>query len=210
MTVDLPDSWISDTPTSERFPHYTRANADEVAPHPISPLGWDIGWDKGAAPGVADGYVRFGIVSTEEFRWPVPETFGCWGGYFYNQLSLGRLLGVRMPGASAQAIDRAYFGENPNVPPYSPDPRDENPEQTEKLVATMTAVMASDGYPPLEEFIVRARGLRAERPDLAALSDRELVDYARTFSRDHPLHLGRLRLRRDRGLYRSWSRSSRL
>lgn len=178
---DVPRRWITDTPTSERFPHYTRANADEVAPYPISPLGWDLAWNQGASPGVADGYVRFGIAARDEFRWPVPETFGNWGGYFYNQLSLGRLLGVRMPGASAQAIDRAYFGENPNVPPYAADSRDENEEQTAKLVATMTEVLASGGYQPLEEFVSQTRSLAGKRPDLHTLSDADLVAYVRTF-----------------------------
>ena len=40
------DGWITDTPTSERFPIYTRGNADEVGPHPYSPLGWSLTWEQ--------------------------------------------------------------------------------------------------------------------------------------------------------------------
>jgi hypothetical protein len=29
------DAWITDTPASERFPIYTRGNADEVGPEPF-------------------------------------------------------------------------------------------------------------------------------------------------------------------------------
>ena len=180
-SVKLPDRWITDTPTTARFPHVTRANADEVAPAPISPLGWRIGWTNDALPGVVDGYVRFGITAADEFTWPTPETFGTWGGYFYNQLSLGRLVGVRMPGASAQAIDRAYFGENPDVPPYVADPRDEDAEQTAKLVTVLEAVMGSATYPPYDEYIAFAQRLQRERPDLATMGDAELVSYALTF-----------------------------
>ena len=32
------DRWITDTPTSKRFPIYTWGNADEVGPEPFSPL----------------------------------------------------------------------------------------------------------------------------------------------------------------------------
>ena len=31
-------TWIADTEPSERFPIYTRANADEVGPEPFTPL----------------------------------------------------------------------------------------------------------------------------------------------------------------------------
>ena len=112
------DRWITDTEVSSRFPYYTRANADEVGPEPFSPLGWSLGWMKGCIPGVAEGFVRFGVVRHEEFALNPPEVFGNWGGYFYNQLSLPRTMGVRMPGASPDAIDNAYFGDHPGVPPY--------------------------------------------------------------------------------------------
>ena len=61
--------------------------------------------------------VAFGVVEPEEFAVDPPEVFGNWGGYFYNQLSLPRTMGVRMPGASPDAIDNAYFGDHPDVPP---------------------------------------------------------------------------------------------
>ena len=43
---------------------------------------------KGCIPGVANGFVAFGVVEPEEFAVDPPEVFGNWGGYFYNQLSL--------------------------------------------------------------------------------------------------------------------------
>ncbi len=111
-------TWLTDTPTAERFPLYTRGNADEVGPEPFPPLTWSLAWEKGACRGTADGWVHLGAFRPEEFRRPVPEVFGCWGGYFYNQVSVGRVFGVRTPGGSPDAIDEAYFGGNSDIPPY--------------------------------------------------------------------------------------------
>ena len=179
MTTTSLTSWISDTEISTRFPYYTRANADEVGPDPFSPLGWSLGWAKGCIPGVARGFIEFGVLAAEEFAVDPPEVFGNWGGYFYNQLSLPRLMGCRMPGASPEAIDQAYFGDHPGVPPYVPDPTDENAEQTAKLEATMGWAMSTDDYPLQDEMAAMARRAVVDRPDFTELSDAELVAYGR-------------------------------
>jgi len=177
-TRDL-DRWITDTEISTRFPYYTRANADEVGPEPFSPLGWSLGWVQGCIPGVAKGFVAFGVLEPDEFAVDPPEVFGNWGGYFYNQLSLPRVMGVRMPGASPEAIDLAYFGDHPGVPAYTPHPADENEAQSAKLVETMGWVMSTDGFPAQEEASRTAMRVVDERPDLASLSNTELVARAR-------------------------------
>ena len=169
------ESWISDTEISTRFPYYTRANADEVGPDPFSPLGWSLGWAKGCIPGVAKGFISFGVLTEDEFAVDPPEVFGNWGGYFYNQLSLPRLMGCRMPGASPEAIDQAYFGDHPGVPPYEPHPDDENAEQTAKLEQTMGWAMSTDSFDRQDEAAEMARREVANRPDLSSLSDAELV-----------------------------------
>ncbi|MDX2381328.1 MAG: PEP-utilizing enzyme [Acidimicrobiia bacterium] len=173
------NGWITDTEISPRFPYYTRANADEVGPEPFSPLGWSLGWMKGCIPGVAGGFVAFGVVTSDEFAVDPPEVFGNWGGYFYTQLSLPRVRGVRMPGASPAAIDQAYFGDHPGVPPYTPRPDDENEAQSEMLAATMAWVMSTEGFPEQERVAQVARDHVENRPNLSALSDAELVARAR-------------------------------
>ena len=55
------DRWITDWPTSTRFPHYTRANAGEVLADPVSPLGWTFGWDGGIVAGYKAGLIRCGM-----------------------------------------------------------------------------------------------------------------------------------------------------
>ena len=178
----LPDRWITDTRISKRFPYYTRANADEVGPLPFSPLGWTLVWEQGCLPGVAQGFVDFGVVSSDEYDLDPPQMFGNWGGYFYNPMSLSRLMGVRMPGATAEAIDQAYFGDHPGVPPYEPHPDDENEAATAKLGETMAWVMSTDSYPLQVEAADMARATVAARPDFDRLSDAQLVARARAMA----------------------------
>ncbi|MEL6890100.1 MAG: PEP-utilizing enzyme [Actinomycetota bacterium] len=180
--VDIGDCWINDTEISERFPYYTRANADEVGPEPFTPLGWSLGWMQGCIPGVAQGFIEFGVLEADEFAVDPPEVFGNWGGYFYNQLSLPRVMGVRMPGASPEAIDQAYFGDHPGVPPYEPNPADENEAQSAKLAETMGWVMSTDSFPVQEEASAMASAAVAARPDLSSVTNEELVARARAMA----------------------------
>lgn len=173
------DRWITDTQLSERFPYYTRANADEVGPDPFSPLGWSLGWIKGCIPGVAQGFVDFGVLEHSEFAVDPPEVFGSWGGYFYNQLSLPRLMGCRMPGATPAAIDQAYFGDHPGVPEYQPHPDDENETQSAKLANTMAWVMSATRFEQMEKCAELSRQVANDRPQLSSMSDADLVLRAR-------------------------------
>ncbi len=174
------DSWLTDTATTERFPLYTRGNADEVGPQPFPPLTWSLAWERGASPGTADAWVHLGAFRPEEFRQPVPEVFGCWGGYFYNQVSVGRVFGVRVPGGSPDAIDQAYFGGNPDVPPYAPDPRDEDPTLSEAVGARLGEILGAEATPSYaKDFFAEVRRWAAERPDLTSLSDADLVAHGR-------------------------------
>ncbi len=172
------DGWITDTRPRTRFHYFTRANADEVGPLPFTPLGWSLGWVKGTGPGAADGFVSFGVVGAEELA-PDHQVFGNWGAYFYNPMSVARLMGVRMPGVGVDAIDRAYFGDHPGVPPYEPDRRDEDPTCTEALGRTLEWVMTTDRCEAMDEVIELSRKIPALRPAFEGLSDGELVGYAR-------------------------------
>ena len=62
----MQERWITDWPVSERWPHYTRANAGEVLPEPASPLGQQFSWERGMIPGWRDSYVQSGNYSLTE------------------------------------------------------------------------------------------------------------------------------------------------
>lgn len=174
------DRWITDTPVSARFPVYTRGNADEVGPAPYSPLGWSLTWEQGIAPGTADGWCSLGGFSPEEFSWPVPETFGNWGGYLYNQASVGRVFGVRAPGASPDLVDEQFFGKNPSVPSYLPDARDESAERSKAIGTRFAEVLATTQQPGyLTDFVAQVQAWTEQRPDLQTLPDPDLIAYGR-------------------------------
>ena len=49
----MEDRWFCDLEPSERWPHYTRANAGEVLAPPASPLGQTFVWDNGTFLGLS-------------------------------------------------------------------------------------------------------------------------------------------------------------
>ena len=175
----LADRWIIDRVPTERFPDYTRANAGEVLADPVTPLGWTFCWESGVVLGCREGFAAFGVYDADEYGDP-PECFGLFGGYFYNSLTQGRLLGVRMPGASPEQIDKAYFDERPDVPPYVPEPWHESERHAQKLTETAEYVLSTDKHQPVLDQQETAKRIRDERPDLGTVSNEELVARARS------------------------------
>jgi len=51
---------LIDTVPSTRYPVYTRLNAGDVMPDPITPLGATLVWIPEVLPGWATGYMRVG------------------------------------------------------------------------------------------------------------------------------------------------------
>ena len=176
----LPDRWITDWTPSARWPHYTRSNAGEVLPTPASPLGQTFSWEGGICLGWADGYVRVGSYSVDEFDQVRPQTCGFFGGYFYINLSNVRMQGVRSPAVTVEQLDLAFFGNHPDVPKYTPHPADERPDLVPKILEHMGWVMTTTTWPEVNDEKAATIALRAARPDLTALTDGELVAYART------------------------------
>ncbi len=176
----MEDRWITDWPASERWPHYTRANAGEVLPTPASPLGQQFSWDNAIVKGWRDGYVRSGNYSLDEFDPDLPETVGFFGGYMYINLANVRMQGVRSPAVTIEQLDLAFFGGHPDVPQYVPHPLDERPDLMENIGAHLGWLMTTSEWPEIDQEKVETIALRAARPDLAALSDAELVAHARS------------------------------
>ena len=171
--------YLTDWPVSERFPHYTRANAGEVMGDPVSPLGWTYGWEGAMVLGMRDGWIRGGTHELEDFDPDHPETFGMFGGYFYLNLSSCRLQGVRNPGVTVEQLDMAFFGDHPDVPPYEPHPDDEKPHLVERIEANTAWMMSGPEWPELEEDKAAAAALRAGRGDLTASTDQQLLERVR-------------------------------
>ncbi len=178
----LGSRWIADRVPTDRFPNYTRGNAGEVLSDPVSPLGWTFAWESGIVLGCRDGFVQLGVFDTDEFSSEKPETFGLFGGYFYNSLTQARLFGVRS-GAGWQAVDNAYFDDPAAVPPYEAQDWHTSPRHTELLGKHMAWILSTPVVPEIERNKREAKALRDSRPDLSVLTDSQLLGRARSVQR---------------------------
>jgi phosphohistidine swiveling domain-containing protein len=174
------DRWITDSQRWDRLPYYTRANAGEVLPDPCSPLGWSLVFEQGLLKGWLRGFVEFGIYADGELPDDPPPVAGLFGGYFYLNLSHMRLMGLRM-GMTVEQFDAALLGSHPDAPPYEPHPDDVNPDCVQKSAATIGEILQRTEFAEIDDDSLRVRGLRRARPDLASLTDAELVAHARSF-----------------------------
>ncbi|MGY1616091.1 PEP-utilizing enzyme [Geodermatophilus sp. SYSU D00691] len=174
------ERWITDSERWDRLPYYTRANAGEVLPDPCSPLGWTLVFEQGLLKGWLKGFVDFGVYAEGELPEDPPPVAGLFGGYFYLNLSHMRLMGLRM-GQTVAEFDRALLGAHPDAPPYRPHPDDVNEGCSAKTAQTIGEVLGRTEFPEIDEDSRRVRALRRDRPDLAALTDAELVAHARSF-----------------------------
>jgi pyruvate,water dikinase len=175
--------WIGDSSLGDRFPAWTRGNAADVFPDPFSPLGKSLVLQASMSPGLRDAYTDLGALSYDEFENPeAPDLFKMFGGYVYNPLTLTRILGARMPGASPEMIDKAFFDERDEVPPYEEQPWHVSPEHEAKLGESMGWAMSAAELPELEADRVMVRSLREHRPDLSTLTDSALLARARSMA----------------------------
>ncbi len=173
--------WIEDAPYRPRVPFWTRANVGEVLPLPPSPVGWDFVWaHRGVIAGWRDCAIdRLGFEEHELDPDPdLTEVVANFGGYAYLCATFNRIWAERAPGMTYADMDLAYFGDHPDVPPYEPEEWHHNPHTTEVTGAWLGWVMGTMDQSELEAQRVEARTIRSERPDYAAMSDAELLDYA--------------------------------
>jgi pyruvate,water dikinase len=174
-------TWFGDSTLGERFPAWTRGNAADVFPEPFSPLGQSLVIRQGMCRGLRDAYIWLGALDYEEYEEPaLPDLFKMFGGYPYNPLTLTRVLGARMPGVTPELIDRAFFDERAEVPPYEEQPWHVSPKHEAKLGGSMGWAMSVESLPELDADRELAYSLRTGRPDLAALTDSALHARARS------------------------------
>ena len=171
----MEEKWLTDHPPSERWPHYTRANAGEVLPTPASPFGQSYGFDNCIMKGWQLGSTKTGFYELDEYRDSPPEMCGFFGGYFYINLSCIRMQAVRNPAITVEQLDLAIFGDQPDSPKYEPHPEDEKPHLQDLADAHMQFVLTASEWPELSEERKLADKERKERPNLGSLSDEELV-----------------------------------
>jgi len=172
--------WCIDTELNTRFPVYTRFNANDVLPDPITPLGASMAWIPHMLPGSSMGYAALGAVTADESidfaAWP----FGafCYG-HLYVNVTMARLVGIRS-GIGWAGIDAAFFGSHPDAPPHLDSPSDINAEVSQRIADRTTWTLTATSFPDLEEETTLADGFREQRPDIARLTNGALVARARS------------------------------
>ena len=172
-------NWIIDTVASTRYPVYTRLNANDVMPDPVTPLGASLVWIPEILPGWAVGNVRLRYFTPAEMSPdPYPPVGGFFYGYLYVNQTYVRITGIRA-GIGSDAIDAAFFS-HPNPPPHQPSPTDVNEELSANVAARVQWTMTTTTFPELEEERELADRIRAERPDLRSASNEVLITLART------------------------------
>jgi rifampicin phosphotransferase len=187
------DKWLVETTPDERFSFYTRANIGEVFPDPVAPLSFN--WFEnpdgigGAEWGFRDAYYRIGVMTPDELPADRAVFLGVSGGYGYLNASALRLLGHRAPGITYKDIDDSFFGDAPGVPEFVVGPGDDRPELTEKIGATFQWVLTTPDLPDVAADERLVNELRAKRPDLASMTDTELIGYVWRIFDAHFAHL---------------------
>ncbi len=172
--------WCIDTELNTRFPVYTRFNANDVLPDPITPLGASMAWIPHMLPGSSMGYAALGAVTAEESidfaAWP----FGafCYG-HLYVNVTMARLVGIRS-GIGWAGIDAAFFGSHPDAPPHTDSPSDINEEVSQRIADRTLWTLTATSFPDLEEETGLADSFREQRPDIARLSNAALLARARS------------------------------
>lgn len=176
------DSWLVETKSSEQYPFYTRANVGEVFPDPVAPLTFSFGFQDGSKLGASEvgfrnAYVKIGAFTHDEFPDDECVFLGVKGGYAYLNASALRILGHRAPDMTYKDIDDSFFGDAPGVPEFVVRDGYDNEACTAKIAETFGWILTTPDLPEVaaEEQIVNA--LRADRPDFASMSDRDLQDH---------------------------------
>lgn len=166
--------WVVDDEPSRRFPIYTRGNTGEVYPNVITPLCGSI--VKGPiALGQAQAFREMGAVVAGD----LDETdravlTGCFGGYLYANLSIGRLMGARAPGMKPSDVDTQMFGTS-DAPPYRRQPGDRNLRATARLAGLMTRALRGPDFSWLAHERADIAAWTSSRPDPRHASTDELL-----------------------------------
>lgn len=162
-----------DNPPSKKWPLYTRGNVGEVFPEVVLAFTWDL-YGQAAEDGWRDAYVRFGLVADDDF--PTDESMiilGVFGGYCFINASYVRMVGVRAPGGTVEAIDLQFFGES-DAPTYVPRDGDKNTKASLRLGKKVFQLLATKDLPALEEDKARVVAWSGGFPGPEA-SDKKLL-----------------------------------
>jgi len=171
--------WIVEGEVDPRWPINTRGNIGEVFPEVLTRLTYHLGVLPAEA-GWREAFDDMGILHPKDFSSDDPVIIGCYGGYGYLNISYLRIVGVRAPGSSPEAIDLSLFGEG-DPPPYEPRKGDKSLVNSLKMLRFVLKALGTKSEP---EAVADSRQVLAywqhEQPSLDA-DDATLLEYLRRY-----------------------------
>jgi len=171
--------WIIEGEIDPRWPINTRGNIGEVFPEVLTALGYELAVVPAETAWRA-AYADLGIARKGDFSSDDPVIIGLYGGYCYLNLSYLRMMGVRAPGSSAEAIDVAFFGEG-NPPPYEARKGDKSLRSSIRILRTVLRALGTSELPDIvAKATAHVAEWEAKRPSLDA-SDDVLMQYLLAF-----------------------------
>jgi phosphohistidine swiveling domain-containing protein len=171
--------WIVEGKIDPRWPINTRGNIGEVFPEVLTPLSYTLGVIAAEA-GWRDAYREIGILRKGDFKNDDPVIIGLYAGYGYLNVSYLRMIGVRAPGSSPEAIDATLIGEG-NPPPYVQRKGDKNLLSSLRILLTVLKALGTKSQPRIVEQTYKiVADWEARCPPLDA-DDEALLDYMRAF-----------------------------
>ena len=147
-------NWIIEGTIDPKWPHNTRGNIGEVFPEVLTSIGYHLGVVV-AEQAWRAAYDELGILKRGDFDRDDPVIIGLYAGYAYLNLSYLRMMGVRAPGSSAEAIDVAFFGEG-DPPPYEPRKGDKSLGSSLKILRSVLRALGEKGLPEVAVDSYRA------------------------------------------------------
>lgn len=173
---DQSTHWIVEGEVDPRWPINTRGNIGEVFPEVLTQLTYHLAV-RPAEAGWREAFDDMGILNANDFSTTDPPIIiGCYGGYGYLNISYLRIVGVRAPGSSPEAIDLSLFGEG-NPPPYEPRKGDKSISNSLKMLRYVIKALGTGSEPEvLADSRRRLAQWQAAQPSLDA-DDQVLLEY---------------------------------
>ena len=181
----LPDRWVTDTIPNRKFTIWSRGNAGEIYPDPITPLSGTSIFLGPGEKGYQDAMVQPGTMRYDEFDPGTPNNvMASFGGYLYLNMSISRLFGVRCPGMTPEMVDQQYYGELTGIPSYASEarPGDVDPEAEARLAAWIgTWVFGSSEIPELMQHRTQVLRMIEQLGTHAAMTEAQLQERMHAF-----------------------------
>jgi phosphohistidine swiveling domain-containing protein len=170
-------TYLSERP-SKRYPIYTRGNAGEVWPEVTYPLTISLSRGAGDEP-FTKSVLASGVLNEADIE-EGPTCFGgVFGGYMYLNVSINRVMAIRLPGVSIEQADVTFLGSEGLAPPHRPHRKDKNLLATLRAIRTGWQMLNTTAVPVLEADQKIVADWKARVPELLAGTDEQLIAAAK-------------------------------